>query len=94
VKIWNYQPTMLHAKVMTVDGLVANVGSANLNSRSVALDEEINVVVIDPELVHTLDEHFDEDLSRSVAIEPGRWEHRSIAQRGAERVVRPLRSSS
>ena len=42
---------MLHAKVMTVDGIVANIGSANLNARSMALDEEINVVAIDPELV-------------------------------------------
>ena len=94
VKIWHYQPTMLHAKVMTVDGLVANVGSANLNNRSMALDEEINVVVIDPAVVQTLDEHFEEDRSRSIAIEPGRWEHRSIAQRVAERVVQPLRGSS
>jgi cardiolipin synthase len=94
VKIWHFQPTMLHAKVMTVDGLIANVGSANLNSRSVALDEEINVVVIAPGLVQILDEQFDEDLSRSIAIEPGRWEHRSIAQRLAERVVQPLRWSS
>ena len=44
---WNFQPTMLHAKVMTVDGHVANIGSANLNRRSMALDEEINVVVLD-----------------------------------------------
>jgi cardiolipin synthase len=94
VKIWNYQPTMLHAKVMTVDGVVANVGSANLNSRSMALDEEINVVMIDPDVVQILDEHFDDDCSRSVAIEPGLWEHRSIAQRLAEHVVRPLRGSS
>ena len=31
VQIWNFQPSMLHAKIMTVDGLVANIGSANLN---------------------------------------------------------------
>ena len=36
ISIWTFQPSMLHAKVMTVDGLVANVGSANLNARSVA----------------------------------------------------------
>jgi cardiolipin synthase A/B len=94
VKFWHYQPTMLHAKVMTVDGLVANVGSANLNNRSMALDEEINVVVIDPAVVQILDEHFDDDRSRSIEIKPGRWEHRSIAQRLAERVVQPLRGSS
>ena len=41
---------MLHAKVMTVDGHIANVGSANLNSRSMALDEEINMVVLDDDV--------------------------------------------
>ena len=50
-RIWNFQPSMLHAKVMTVDGIVANVGSANLNARSTELDEEINLVVIDDDVV-------------------------------------------
>ena len=48
---------MLHAKIMTVDGIVANVGSANLNARSTTLDEEINIVAIDPELTEILDRH-------------------------------------
>jgi cardiolipin synthase len=51
VRIWHYQPTMLHAKIMTVDGLVASVGSANFNARSTELDEEINLVALDPDLV-------------------------------------------
>jgi len=91
VNVWNFQPTMLHAKVMTVDGLVANIGSANFNSRSVTWDEEINVVAIDPDLASVLDSQFDDDLGRSVRIEPGRWRHRSVAQQAAERVIAPLR---
>ena len=69
VRIWTYQPTMIHAKIMTVDGVVANIGSANLNARSTRLDEEINVVAFDPELTRTLDRQFDEDLTRSSAVE-------------------------
>jgi cardiolipin synthase len=91
VDLWNFQPSMLHAKVMTVDGHVANVGSANLNSRSMALDEEINVVVIDEAVAATLDRHFDEDLERSVRIEPGRWDHRSGVQHAFERAARPFK---
>ena len=91
IRIWNFQPSMLHAKVMTVDGCVANIGSANLNVRSVALDEEINVVVVDDDLAATLEKQFDEDLDRSVRIEPGRWEQRSNFQRLAETMVRPIR---
>jgi len=91
VELWNFQPTMLHAKVMTVDGVVANIGSANLNARSTVCDEEINVVALDAELVQVLDEQFDEDLERSVRIEPGRWKERSLSQRLAEQAVRPVR---
>ena len=91
VRLWHYQPSMLHAKVLTVDRCVASVGSANLNTRSVALDEEINAVVIDDEVVAELDAHFEDDLERSVRIEPGRWERRPIWQRTAERVVTPVR---
>ena len=68
VRIWHFQPSMLHAKIMTVDGIIANIGSANLNARSTELDEEINLVAFDPELVRVLDRQFDDDLERSEAI--------------------------
>jgi cardiolipin synthase len=82
---------MFHAKIMLVDGIVANIGSANLNARSTTLDEEINVVVVDDELVRVLDCHFDDDLSRSVRLAPGRWHRRSFAQRIGEHVTVPVR---
>ena len=91
VRIWHYQPTMLHAKIMTVDGLVANVGSANFNARSTELDEEINLVALDPDLVRLLDRQFDVDLKRSEEIQPGRWEDRSVGRRVLEGITRPLR---
>jgi cardiolipin synthase A/B len=87
VKIWRFQPTMLHAKIMTVDGVVANVGSANLNARSTELDEEINLVALDPEVVRVLDAQFDEDLERSEPIVRGRWERRSLPRRLVERAA-------
>jgi cardiolipin synthase len=91
IAIWNFQPTMLHAKVMTVDGALANVGSANLNPRSVTWDEEVNVVAIDDDLAQLLDTQFDEDLERSVRIEPGRWQRRARWQRVAERAISPVK---
>jgi cardiolipin synthase len=91
IRLWNFQPSMLHAKVMTVDGIVANVGSANLNARSTELDEEVNLVAIDRELVHLLDRHFEEDLERSVRIDPERWDDRSKGQRALETIVSPFR---
>jgi cardiolipin synthase len=94
VELWNFQPSMMHAKTMTVDGLVANVGSANFNARSLKCDEEINMVVFDPSIVRTLDGHFDDDLERSVRIDPQRWKRRSLLQRAKERLVAPLRRVS
>jgi len=91
IKIWRFQPSMLHAKIMTVDGVVANIGSANLNARSTELDEEINLVAFDPELVRVLDAQFDEDVGRSMEIVPGRWEDRSLWQRISERAAGLLR---
>jgi cardiolipin synthase len=91
VQVWNYQPTMLHAKLMTVDGHVANIGSANLNRRSFAFDEEINIVALEPDLIATLDRHFEDDLDRAVRIRPGRWDRRSRTQRTVEHLVVPFR---
>jgi cardiolipin synthase len=91
VHIWCFQPTMLHAKMMTVDGLLANIGSANFNTRSTQLDEEVNLVVLDSELVARLDGHFDEDLERSRKIRRGEWHDRSLMQRGFELLATPAR---
>ena len=91
IRIWQFQPTMLHAKIMTVDGLVANVGSANFNARSTELDEEVNLVALDPGLVRLLDEQFEEDVERSEEIAPGRWDDRSVGRRVLEGLTKPLR---
>jgi cardiolipin synthase len=91
VEIWSFQPSMLHTKIITVDGVLADIGSANLNARSTSLDEEVNVVAFDEELVATLDRHFDEDLERSVRLQSGQWKQRSPLQRAAETVVAPFK---
>ena len=91
VEIWTFQPSMLHAKIMTVDGIVSNVGSANLNARSTTLDEEVNVVAIDPALTAILDQHFDDDLARSERVAADDWQERSICERVVETATRPFR---
>lgn len=87
VRIWQYQPTMLHTKIITVDGLVATVGSANFDQRSLRTNEEANVVVFDPRVVAELDSHFEEDLAQAERIDPARWVRRGLAQRAQERVT-------
>jgi cardiolipin synthase len=91
IRIWTFQPSMLHTKVMTIDGTVSNVGSANLNIRSTALDEEVNLVALDPNLTSLLDRQFDDDLGRSIEIDSSRWQRRSLLERIAETMTAPVR---
>lgn len=87
VDIWTFQPSMLHAKIMTIDGLVASVGSANVNNRSTQFDEEVNLVLFDPVLTSLLDVRFDRDLLRAERIDPDQWAERGLVQRLAEGVM-------
>ncbi|MDQ1034224.1 cardiolipin synthase [Streptomyces sp. V3I8] len=91
VKIYQYQPTMMHAKVITVDRVAALVGSTNFNRRSLDHDEEIMLAVLDEEFTATLDAHFEEDIANGVLIEEGRWKRRSVVQRAREAAVVPIR---
>ncbi len=87
VRIWNFQPSMLHAKILTVDGHISSVGSSNMNHRSILHDEEVNLVVFDADFAAELDAHFDEDLERSVEIIAERWAERGPAQKAKEAVI-------
>lgn len=91
VRIWSYQPTMIHAKVVLVDDMVACVGSANFDRRSMKLNHEVEVMVLDHGVVAELNGHYDEDVANSEQITESRWAHRSVPQRALEHVVRPLR---
>ncbi|MFE2166364.1 phosphatidylserine/phosphatidylglycerophosphate/cardiolipin synthase family protein [Streptomyces sp. NPDC059447] len=91
VRIHQYQPTMMHAKVITMDGVVSLIGSSNFNRRSLDHDEEVMLAVMDPDLTRTLDEHYDADLEVSTRIVRRRWKRRSLLQRARELSVRPLR---
>jgi cardiolipin synthase A/B len=84
VRIWHYERTMLHAKVLTVDGAVACVGSGNFDQRSMRLNDEANIVVLHPGTVDVLDGHFDEDLTSSREIDAASWAKRGPVQRAAE----------
>ncbi|MDQ4070592.1 MAG: phospholipase D-like domain-containing protein [Actinomycetota bacterium] len=92
VRIFEYQQTMIHAKVMVADGW-ANVGSSNLEHRSLGLDDELIVAFHDPALVGELCQHFHDDLALSVEFDLDRWKRRSLAKRARESVGDLLRQS-
>ncbi|MDT0379550.1 phospholipase D-like domain-containing protein [Streptomyces sp. DSM 42041] len=90
VRIWQYQPTMMHAKTVTVDGFASLIGSTNFNRRSLDHDEEVMLTVLDRELTAELDRHFEDDLAVSTLMQHTRWLRRPVHQRLKEAAVRPL----
>ncbi|MFE0040998.1 phosphatidylserine/phosphatidylglycerophosphate/cardiolipin synthase family protein [Streptomyces sp. NPDC059015] len=91
VRIRQYQPTMMHAKVMTVDSVASLIGSTNFNRRSMDHDEEVMLAILDESFTAALDAHFDEDIERSVDIDLARWKRRAAVQRLKEASVAPIR---
>lgn len=87
VRIWEYQPTMLHAKSLTVDGAWATVGSANFDNRSFQLNDEATLCVQSRSFAGELTEQFERDLERSEEIRPDRWKERAKLGRVQEKLT-------
>jgi cardiolipin synthase len=88
VRIWAFQPSMLHAKVLTVDGIASVVGSANMNRRSMQHDEEVVLCVLDPAVARRLEQDFDDELPRCELIEPRRWAERPLHQKAQQQATK------
>ena len=84
VRIFRYSPTMIHAKILTADGVVATTGSGNFDQRSLGINEEANIVIFDKGTVQILNNHFDEDVERSEELHLEGWEDRGPVQKIAE----------
>lgn len=79
IRIAEYQPTMFHCKVMVVDDLLVSFGSSNFDSRSLRLNDEANVNVLDAQFARAQAAVFEEDWSRSRAVRPQDVDRRSPA---------------
>jgi len=78
--------------VLIADGW-ANVGSSNLDHRSLGLDDELNVATADPDVVGVLAQTFLDDLEVSKEFDLARWGERSLAKRAKESTLDLLRQS-
>ncbi len=90
VRIFEYQPAMMHAKTAVVDGAWSVVGSANLDERSMELNEENVLGIADREFAGRVEQGFAEDLTRSREILLPQWRQRSIFRRGMEALAKAL----
>jgi cardiolipin synthase len=84
VEIFEYQPTMLHAKVMIVDEAWSMFGSANFDNRSLELNDELNVAVWNAELAARFLVDFEEDLEVSRRLDLAGWRQRPLRERARE----------
>jgi cardiolipin synthase len=93
-EIFEYQPSMIHAKLMTVDGQWSVVGSTNFDHRSFALNDEVNLAVLDRELAGVIEEDFFEDLKQSEPLSLDMLHERTLLGTVESILERPLQEES
>ena len=86
VRIYEYQRTLLHQKVMTVDGIWCAVGSSNFDDRSFETNDEITLGFKDARLAAQLEEIFREDLKHCVELKADKWRKRGLFHRAQDGV--------
>ena len=85
IEIHEEPRALLHAKTLSIDGVLSTVGSANWDYLSFALNDELNVVVIDREFGAQMRALFESDLAQAVRIDPEEWARRPLRQKLQQR---------
>ena len=91
IRIYEYQPTMYHNKVMIVDDYWVTVGSSNLDNRSFRLNDEANLNIFDEAFARAQAAVFAEDRGRSRQMTLEAWRNRPWRERLAEQMARVMR---
>ncbi|WP_238398388.1 phosphatidylserine/phosphatidylglycerophosphate/cardiolipin synthase family protein [Edaphobacter sp. 12200R-103] len=82
--IYEYEPAMMHAKILRVDHVWSIVGSTNFDNRSFGINDEVNLAVRDRELAARLKIDFEADLAQSTKVTLAAWKSRPIHERITE----------
>jgi len=84
VRIFEYGRTLLHQKVMTVDGVWCAVGSSNFDDRSFETNDEITMGFHDRALARRLEEIFEADRAHCIELDAAQWKKRGLLHRAAD----------
>jgi cardiolipin synthase len=84
VRIFWYQPAMIHAKAFVVDGCWSSIGTMNFDNRSLAFNDESNLLVLDDAFGATVHAMFLDDLSRSREVTLEEFRRRPVKERVLE----------
>jgi cardiolipin synthase len=91
IKIYEYTPALLHSKTMVIDGSWATIGSTNLDNRSLALTEELNVIIYDRGVARRFEQIFLDDVALSKEVTYEAWKKRGFAAKFLELLALPIR---
>ncbi len=91
-KIYEYQPTMYHCKVLVLDGRMTSVGSTNFDQRSFSLNDEANLNIYDEAFAREQTRIFEQDLAKSREFTAADWHNRPAWDRFKERAASLLSS--
>jgi cardiolipin synthase A/B len=91
VRIFEYRPTMMHAKTLSIDGVWSSVGSVNFDNRSFQLNDESTLCVCSERFAAELDSQFASDLELAEEIELERWRRRRPRERATEVALKLVR---
>lgn len=84
VNLYEFEPSLAHQKIVIVDGVWSHIGSTNFDARSLALNAEIGVGLLDSDLAQQLKQDFDQDLLRCRKLDWTQWEQRGRVKRMAD----------
>jgi cardiolipin synthase len=82
--ILEYEPSMIHAKILLIDGIWGVVGSTNFDNRSFGINDEVNLAARDPEFTKRLQQDFANDLAHSRKVTYQEWKRRPVLERAPE----------
>jgi cardiolipin synthase len=91
IQIYEYAPALLHSKTMVIDGVWATIGSTNLDNRSFALNEELNLILYSRPVARRLERIFEDDLAHSRPVTYAQWRKRPFTSKILEVMALPLR---
>ncbi|MBC7785575.1 MAG: cardiolipin synthase B [Burkholderiales bacterium] len=92
VRIYEYQPTMYHCKVMIIDECWVSVGSTNFDNRSFRLNDEANLNLLDTDFAQGQVEVFEQDRGNAREITHAQWLRRPLREKIKERGASLLRT--
>jgi len=82
--IHEYEPSMIHAKILLIDSIWGVVGSTNFDNRSFGINDEVNLVARDPDITQRLQQDFAKDLACSRKVTYQEWKRRPVLERAPE----------